>query len=340
MKEDSTPKKSAWRRRRAPRWRRFFAVLALLVALVVAGAVLWFFLPMGKTPVSRLMPDNPFAFISYNVDPSDPAVAAIVSIVKDRAAGPGKGLKSSLIRFLVPAAVPRNLTVVLAADAKARRTDVVVLVGMGRMARLLRIYSDPLDERIFGGAPVSKEWSNGRRFTFIQKGSPAFGPSVYAVIGDTLVLGTGLYPVMQCADRYDHGAPPGDAETEMGSQLERLPEEKDAVIYADNAGGGLSRAVQAASQRFAFSAFPSIDAVLSVQGRVRLLPDRISGSLRFVSVGSDRLEEIGSDVRFLYGACRRLARGAGMAMSGNVTAEGDAVVLDFEIPDYLKQGGD
>ncbi len=332
--------------------RRFFAVFALLVALVLVGAIVWLFLPIRRTPPASLLPDEPFAFLSYNVDLSDPAMAAAVSRVKDRLAGPANGLKRSLVGFLLPMAVPRNVTVVLASDARARETEILILAGMGRIARLLRFWSDPLDKALFRGAPVKREWLNGRRFVSKPEGGVeprgGFTPSAHAVVGDTLVAGTSLYAVMQCADRYDSGWFPGQSETDLASFLARSSEEKDVILYVDNGGGGMSRLVQAASRKYSFAAFPSVDAVLSIQGRIKVLPEKISGSLRFVSAQPDRLEEIQGDVKFIYGALKRVARGSGMNMSGSVAARENAVIFDFELPDYMgiltdssnAQGGD
>ncbi len=325
LKNQSAPKKRGW--------RRFFAALALFVALVLASAVVWLLLPMRKTPAVKLLPDAPFAFFSYNVDLSDPAVAAAVSRVKDRLAGRGNGLKRSLVGFLLPAAVPRNVTVVLASDARAKETEILVLAGMGRIARLLRFWSDPLDKALFRGAPMKREWLNGRRF--VSKPRDGFAPSAHAVIGDTLVAGTSLYAVMQCADRYDSGWLPGGSETDLTALLDRSLEEKDAILYIDNGGGGMSRLVQEASRKYSFAAFPSIDAVLSIQGRIQIRPEKISGSLRFVSAQPDRLEEIQGDVKFIYGALKRVARGSGMNVSGSVAARENAVIFDFELPDYM-----
>jgi hypothetical protein len=43
-------------------------------------------------------------------------------------------------------------------------------------------------------------------------------------------------------------------------------------------------------------------------------------------------------VKFIYGALKRVARGSGMNVSGSVDARENAVIFDFELPDYLGAG--
>jgi hypothetical protein len=90
-----------------------------------------------------------------------------------------------------------------------------------------------------------------------------------------------------------------------------------------------------ASEKFSFAAFPSIDAVSSIEGRVELHPEEIGGSAVFHCRRSGRLEEVKSDVKFLYGALRRIARAADLNMQGDVIIEGNSVRFEFRIPEYI-----
>jgi hypothetical protein len=166
-------------------------------------------------------------------------------------------------------------------------------------------------------------------------GESTKGPSPYAVVGNTVVIGNSLRAVKESFDSYRGGRSLDAAGLRLNGLLVQSLEGRDAVLHVDNGGGEMTALITEASEKYSFAAFPSIDAVSSIEGRVELRPEELGGSAVFRCGRPGRLEEVKSDVKFLYGALRRIARAADLDMQGDVVAEGNTVRFDFQIPEYM-----
>jgi hypothetical protein len=271
------------------------------------------------------------------MDRSDPAVQAVVSALKARLAGPGSGFVArTFVPFLLPAALPKSVAVVLASDRITGETAILELADVDRLSRLMRLFGGMADGLLLRGGPVAKERADGRRFAYRADKSGGFSPSAYVVIDNTLVMGTGIDALKQCTDGYRSADARDGPVSGLASRMAQSLGERDAMLYVDNSGGGMSRMVGAASEKYSFAAFPSIDAVSSISARIKLLPDTMTGSASFACSRPDMIESVLSDVKFLYGAVKRVARASGVNMSGEVSVDGSAVLFNFEIPGYIK----
>jgi hypothetical protein len=313
--------------------KRVLLAAAAAAVLFVVGFCIWLFLPMRKVPQADLLPRHPFAFFSLNLDQESPAIAGIVA-----KAGSGHGtVKGALYRFLLPRVMPESIVVALAADADTGNSNILVFMSMGKIVRVLKVFGAPLNRALFHKRPAV-EWRRWHRFRAEAgtiSGERSLRPSAYAVIGNTVVIGNDIRAVREAFDCYRGGRRLDAGGLYLNALLVQSLEGRDAVLHVDNAAGNMTALIQEASEKYSFAAFPSIDAVTSIEGRVELQPDVIGGSAVFSCGKQDRLEEVRSDVKFLYGALRRVARAVDLDMQGDVATEGNTVHFEFKIPEYI-----
>jgi hypothetical protein len=314
--------------------RRVLLGGAAIASLFVAGFCIWLLLPMRKVPQADLLPRSPFAFFSFNLDPESPTLAGIIS-----KAGTGHGpVKNALVRLLLPGVLPDSIVGVIAADADTGDPEILVFVSMGKLVRVLKIFGFPLNKALFDEGRVLRERERGHRFRAeagALSGESSMRPSAYTIVGNTIVIGTSLRAVKESFDCYRGGRRLDAGGLYLNALLIQSLGEREAVLYVDNAGGKMTALIVEASEKYSFAAFPSIDAVSSIEGRAELRPEALDGSAVFYCRGPDRLEEVKSDVKFLYGALRRVARAADLDMRGDVLTEGNSVRFEFRIPEYL-----
>ena len=308
---------------------------AAIAALFVVVFCIWLLLPMRKIPQTDLLPRSPFAFLSLNLDRESPALAGITS-----KAGTGHGpAKNTLVRLLLPRVLPDSIVGVIAADGDTGNPEILIFISMGKLVRVLKIFSDPLDKALFEGEKVVTKRVRCHRFradaAALSKES-SLRPSAYTIVGNTIVIGTSLQAVKESYDCYRGGRKFDAGGLYLNALLIQSLGEREAVLYVDNAGRKMTALILEASEKYSFAAFPSIDAVSSIEGRSELLPEAIDGSSVFYCRGPERLEEVKSDVKFLYGALRRVARAADLDMRGNVYIQGNSVRFEFSIPEYIE----
>lgn len=313
--------------------KRVLLGAASIAALFVVGFCVWLLLPMRKVSQAALLPRSPFAFFSFNLDQESPALAEIIT-----KAGAGHGpVKNALFSLLIPRVLPDSVVGVIAADPDTGDSEILVFVSMGKLARALKIFGHPLNKALFDqGRPV-RERTRGHLFRAeagSHSGENSLRPSAYTIVGDTIVIGTSLRAVKESYSCYRGGRRTDAGGLYLNALLIQSLLERDAVLYVDNAGGKMTALIEEASEKYSFAAFPSIDAVSAIEGRAELRPETLDGSAVFYCRGPGRLEEVKSDVKFLYGALRRVARAADMDMQGDVLIEGNAVRFEFRIPDY------
>jgi hypothetical protein len=318
-------------------WRRILIGFAALIGLSIIGFAVWFIFPMKRAQLADILPDSPFAYITLPIDKSDPAVAGIVDAFKKRLAGHGQGaLRKLLINLALPAALPESVMVILASMPDAPQSEILVVARVGKLSRLLRLFGGTVNKALLRGGPVSTERVNGHRFSYRSDAKGGFSPSAYTLIDDTLVMGTGVAAVKECYENYRDGGLRDEESVGFVSLLEHALEQKDVVLYVGNFGDGMTRLVNEASDKYSFAAFPTMDSVAGITGTIRLFPGKISGSALFVTKWNGAMEGVHSDVKFLYGAFKRVAKASGIDMSGEVADSASDVLFEFELKDYLR----
>jgi hypothetical protein len=319
--------------------RRIALALALAVAAVIAGLGLWLALPPATASASRLLPPDTFAYFTLRLSRDDPAVLKIVGLVKDRLSS-GKGmLRKAAVSALLPGALPPSIAAAAGSGGKGGGAYLAAYADLGRLSKLVRLAGPAAAKALLkGSGKISSERLHGQRIWY-GTGAGAEGRAIFsacAVVGGTLVLGTSREAVEDCCAGFAAAPEAGSRRASWGEALDGAVALRGAYLFADNRDGALSRIVEAASTRFSFAAFPSIGSVASVNGAVRILEDEIKGTIAFAASDGGKSGEIASDVQFIYGAAKRVARSAGLKLQGEAAIGADGVDFAFSLPGYAE----
>jgi len=316
-------------------WKRIVLGILLALAAATLGLGVWLALPPERVPTARLLPSGPFAYFTIRLDRDDPAVRAIVARIEERLSSRGSFPRRLAVSALLPGALPPSLSAAIRSDPSGGEAGLLVYADLGRLSKVLRLAGNRVAESLLrGSGPIIKEVSNGKVVRSRAGGSLGF--AAYTVVGGTLVLGTSRAVVVDCCAQYAGKEAGDERRAAWGEALEKAMAYRRAYLYADNRDGSLSRLVNAATDKYSFAAFPSIDSVASINASVLVLEDEIKGRIAFASTSAEKTEAIASDIRFIYGAAKRVARSAGLKLRGEILGEGNEAVFDFSLPGYME----
>jgi hypothetical protein len=341
MKKNDSPIEPSEARKGGGKARRI-AFLALIAVLAAVAAVavcldLWLALPAAEVPASRLLPSEPFAYITLNLSRRDPAVAKIADLVKDRLTSKAGFLRKAAVSALLPGALPPSIAAIAGSNGQGGGAFLAAYADLGRLSKLVRLAGPAAAKALLkGSGKISSERLYGQRIWY---GTGAGGRAIfsaYAIVGGTLVLGTSRTAVEDCCANFASAPEAGSRRASWGAAIDEAAAYRGAYIFAENRGGALSRIVEAASAKFSFSAFPSIGSVASVNGAVRILEDEVKGAIAFAGAAGGKSEEIASDVQFIYGAAKRVARSAGLRLQGEAAIGASGVGFAFSLPGYAE----
>jgi hypothetical protein len=79
-----------------------------------------------------------------------------------------------------------------------------------------------------------------------------------------------------------------------------------------------------------------MDTVEMIYGQMNLTPDEVLGSVSFLCNDASRLREVYSDVKYIYGAVRRVLRPLNIDMEGDIRIVESDVHFDFRVPGYIE----
>ena len=207
---------------------------------------------------------------------------------------------------------------------------------MGKIVRLVKLFSGFIDRALFKGEKVEKVRSGGHAFKRVVKIVEERSPSAYSIIANNIVIGTTLSSVQASYRRYNEDASVDPYCKYISGILLQASAQKDGFLYVDNNDGKLSRVIQKVEEEYAFAAFPSVDSVTTIDGYIGLLPEAVNGTLQFYCKDNDRLDDVRSDVKFIYGAMRRKFRASDINLKGDIQTEDNSIKYSFQIPDIME----
>jgi hypothetical protein len=322
---------------RRPLPRRIALVAVLVLAAGIVGLGLWLALPAAKVPVSRLLPTTPYAYVTVGMHQSDPAVRKLVGLVKDRLSSGAGFFRKAALAAALPGALPSSIEIVAGRAGSGGGDFLLVYADLGRSSKLLRLAGPTAAKAILRGAKdISSERRYGRKILYGTVSGIRSPFAAYAIVGGTLVIGTSREAVEDCCANFAAAPAAPSARASWGEAVDKAAALRGAYVYADNRELSLSRVVDAASSRFSFAAFPSIASVASINGSVQILEEEVKGELSFAAAPGGKSDEIASDVQFIYGAAKRVARSAGLRLQGEVTAYDEGADFDFTLPGYME----
>ena len=319
-----------------PRGIKIFLWVISVIIVLILGICIWVFSPIGDVPPSKLLPSTAFSFFYLDIDSESPGLSELITGVRNKVINSESGsVKEKLADLAFSSIVPGHVVGVITLEEGSDEPDLVFIAGMGKIIRLLKLFSGPFDRVIFRGAAYEKEHAGGHSFKSLKTASGEKGPSAYTIIGNNLVIGTSLAAVKDSYKTFKEGPATDPACAYLTALLHQSSLQKDGFICVDNNEGDVSRIVQLVEEKYAFAAFPSIDSVSAVIGNIGFFADEVKGEITFFCSNYDRLMDVRSDVKFIYGAMRRMFRASGINLKGDVRVEGNNIKFNFHITDFM-----
>ncbi len=315
-------------------WKFWIPVAIALIAVFVCIM----FLAGGKQiPARNLVPDSAFAFVTINLQEKGQGACSLLDSME---AWMLQKEHSRLKRFVVNRAfssvLPEQVIAIAAAGKDQAKPEILLIVKTGCVIRLAKLFHRQAARAFFSGKEYKEEKVQGDRVTYIETGDGRMGVRAYAILGNTFIAGSS-YNVIENA--LTSGSMKGTEQTQppnLTTMLLQGSEGYTLFIFADNGARNLSRLETFIEERYAFALFPTMDAVEMIYGQMNLTQDEVLGSVSFLCNDAGRLREVYSDVKYIYGAARRVLRPSNIDMEGEIQIVESSVHFDFRVPGYIE----
>ena len=300
-------------------------------------AALWLLMPEKHPEPGKYLPSLRSASISLSLEGQAHLVSEALKKFSPASAPGSIVSRPFLIKYLLPVRLSAGVTV---NDRQFRNIPYTVIADPGRKAKIFRLVWGIMLEKIGG---VETDLYKSTKIAVFKSGDKdiclAFTGSLFAASTDRKTLEGVL-------DSLSKG---GGSENGEDTFFKRAGEENyDLAAAVSNRQGLLTGLVRDAEERNAYSIFPSMHNVSSVNiGLAFRDLDRLRGEIEFAlgKTGAAPAEEVLNDVRFLDGLLKRAARGRRLKYASGSGSSSDRVFLDIELggleklPAELKKKG-
>ncbi len=302
------------------------------ISSVILVLVVWLLLPVKNTAITRYFPDNTAGVIVINIDRENPAVEKILTDVKTKIKTSGmSSVKKNLITTFYNGLIPKRVVVVYVQNPASTKPEYMAFVSLGRISKLLAFAGGPINDVLFNGKRLEAERFGLRKMVYAESSASELNPAARIFVGNTILVSNN--PDLISSVFTDKASEDRTAVWEdYLTFIEDTP--GDIHLSLSNSDGGLSPLVKKIEEDFAFSAFPSIDAVEKIEGEGFFEMEQIDINARFHSNDAAEIDQIKSDVRFLYGAMRRIVKSFDITMKGNVDINKESVDWSFYLENY------
>jgi len=284
----------------------------------------------------KLFPDQAFSFFSIRLDSESTGISDLKKQIKQEALGPDTGVfKKAVFRLMFSSVIPRQIIGIGTMADETGEPEFIFIVRMGRIIRFVKAFSGVFDRIIFNGLPCEEvKYEHRLSYKKLLAEKKEIGPSAYTILGNSIIAATSVQALESCIEDFTGEKKATPAWGDLGALFLKSSVEEDAFFFADNNSEDLTDIFSAIQEKYAFAAFPTIDAVSMILGYTRLLPGQLSGTIVFYCSDNTHLDGVKSDVKFIYGALRRKLKPSDIELKGDILIEGKTVVFTFEVPDY------
>ena len=126
--------------------------VAVVLVLLILGFGLWIFRPMKEAPPWEYLPSSALSFFSIDLNLENPGISQLVTRTQSELLNTNPGfIKKTIIKLLLPSIIPKRVDSIVTLEPDSNRPDYVVIVSMGRIFRLSRLFTRYIDRVIFQG---------------------------------------------------------------------------------------------------------------------------------------------------------------------------------------------
>ena len=315
-------------------WKFWIPVAVALIAVFVCIMLL---VGEKQTPFRSLIPDSAFAIVTINLQEKGqgarPALDSIEAWMLQKEHG---RLKRFAIKIAFSSFLPDQIIAVAAQGEDTAKPEILLIVRTGCIIRIAKLFHSQVARAFFSGKEYKEEKVQGDRVTYIETGDGRLGVRAYAIVGNMLIAGSS-YTMLENALASDSEKGAGETQTpNLTPMLLQGSDRYTLFIFADNGARNLSRLEAFIEERYAFALFPTMDAVEMIYGQMNLTPGEVLGSVAFLCNDAARLREVYSDVKYIYGAMRRVLRPSNIDMEAEIQIVESSVQFDFRVPGYIE----
>jgi hypothetical protein len=321
---------SAWYRG----WK-FWVYIAAGVVIVLA--CVWLFLQVKDVPTWSLVPDSSFAFVSISLKSESKGASAFLESMRDwMLKNEPNRFRRAAIKTAFSSFLPERIIAVAVPGGEGEKPESILIVKMGCVAHLIRIFDGNFSRSFFGEQDIEEEKVRGHRVLYTESEEGRMGLRAFTIIGRTMVAASSYTTLEDALTAYPQ------QETAEATPLSLTPivlqgvHQQSIIFFADNGSRYLSKLEAYIEEKYAFAPFPSMDSVELMFGSVELTEGEVKGVITVLGNDPDRLREIRSDVKYLHGAIRRKLRPSNIDMEADIQVQHSRVQFTFSVPSYIE----
>jgi hypothetical protein len=311
--------------------------VAVVLVLLILGFSLWIFRPIKEIPPWDYLPSTALSFFSIDVNLKNPGISQFVNRAQNEILNTNPGfIKRIAVKLLLPSIIPKRIDSIITLEPDSNKPDYAIVVSMGRIFRLARLFTSYIDRAIFQGKPFDKEVEGGYTFKSLKTSKRELAPNAYFIMDNKVIIGSSLSALKDISKSHTKRTSDYKLNSDLSVLLIQASEESSGYLFVDNNKDKATALIKSVEQEFAYAPFPNIDSVAHILGYINILPDEITGTMLFYSKNAERLDDIGSDVKFIYQVLRRKFRHSNIDMVGEIYTKKDLVKFDFQITNYIE----
>ena len=111
--------------------------------------------------------------------------------------------------------------------------------------------------------------------------------------------------------------------------------EKNSMVFLDNTKNHLTVLYKNIEEKVAFAAFPSIESINIIIGNISLAEPTIQLNFEFMAKNTKKLNDIRSDVKFTYGALKRVLKPRNIEMEYDLKTKDNFLFFNCKIKNLL-----
>lgn len=311
--------------------RPWVMIVAILASCVVVLTILYVRPVRHHIPLN-LPPSRAIGFLHIDTSPPTGTVRLAESIARTRFLDPdGSRLRRFAFDFVVTRGMPERVVVWLLPGTGSDEIGFVGVVDLPRMGRLARpIHRMVLPGALFSGGASQKRIAGHSVISAKEYEEATTAVRAYSFHRDSLLVSSSpsilanYLASLSAAAVLDTVIADSVAAAAVASRADVL------AVFA-NETGRLTEFVRDIEDRVAFAAIPSIDTIPLITAEMTIEDTVASSILSFVYEDRSRAQEVYSDVRFLYGTLRRMAKSQELDLRGNIIEHELRYDLEFGI---------
>ena len=313
--------------------------ILLAVAILLLWMLIWLVLPLRHPEIPAFQPADGIVAVVGDIDTESESTELAIELARDRFLDDDSGFfKRAGFSIALSLALPRSVTVWVVPGEHMSEPRYLAVVSLDRGGRIIRLLGRGVIKSQLIDSPRRTTRIAGTRVTYSTDVRDGMSPRAFAFTSDSLLVASDFAIIRDVLAPDVASA----ATQEYAAEIRELaPQSGELVVVASNRSAELTGLMDTVMTDYGFALMTSADALVSMEISGELTEGNIVGHGELIYSDPGRLGDGRSDVRFVYGALRRLLRPKGLDMDADIAVGSDRVTVDFAVPgvaEYLRTG--